>query len=78
MELKKDDEVTTVANTAIPTVSAIRQSGAKPVFVDVNENALIDATKIKEVTTSKTKASIAVHLYGYPCDIEKESKKNNR
>ena len=68
--IKKDDEVITVANTAIPTVSAIRQSGAKPVFVDVNENALIDAINIKEVISSKTKAIIAVHLYGYPCDIE--------
>ncbi len=72
--IKKDDEVITVANTAIPTVSAIRQSGAKPVFVDVNENALIDTTKIKEVISSKTKAIIAVHLYGYPCDIEEIKK----
>ena len=72
--IKKEDEVITVANTAIPTVSAIRQSGAKPVFVDVNQNSLIDVTKIKEVISSKTKAIIAVHLYGYPCDIEEIKK----
>jgi len=72
--IQKNDEVITVANTAIPTVSAIRQSGAKPVFVDVNENALIDVNKIKKVISPHTKAIIAVHLYGYPCDLDEIKK----
>lgn len=76
--IKKNDEVITVANTAIPTVSAIRQSGAKPVFVDVNENALIDINKIKKVISPKTKAIIVVHLYGYPCDVEEIKRISNQ
>lgn len=68
------DEIITVANTAIPTVSAIRQANAKPVFVDVNNNALIDITKIEEKISPKTKAIIAVHLYGYACDVEEIKK----
>ncbi|MBO8219516.1 DegT/DnrJ/EryC1/StrS family aminotransferase [Prochlorococcus marinus] len=76
--IKKGEEVITVANTAIPTVSAIRQSGGTPIFVDVNENALIDINKIKNALTSKTKAIIAVHLYGYPCDIQEIKKLSNQ
>ena len=34
----KNDEVITVSNTAVPTISAIVSSGAKPVFVDINED----------------------------------------
>ena len=46
--IKPGDEVITVANTAVPTVSAIRATGAKPVFVDVSlEDGLIDASKIE-------------------------------
>ena len=40
--ISKGDYVITVPNTAIPTVSAIKQAGAIPIFVDVNENALLD------------------------------------
>ena len=72
--INKGDEVITVANTAIPTVSSIRQAGAEPVFVDVNENALMDISQISHVITKNTKAIIAVHLYGYPCDIKKIKK----
>ena len=36
--IKKNDEVLTVSNTAVPTVSAIVSCGAKPVFVDINED----------------------------------------
>ena len=66
-----DDEVLTVSNTAIPTVSAIRIVGAKPVFVDINEEYLIDYNQIKNKITKKTKAIIAVHLYGQACHMDK-------
>ena len=66
----KGDSVITVPNTAIPTVSAIRQAGAEPVFVDVNEFALLDINNLKGVMNKKIKAIIPVHLYGYPCDME--------
>ena len=67
------DEVITVPNTAIPTVSAICQAGAKPVFVDVNKYALMDVNKLEEIINHKTKAIIPVHLYGFPCDMDKIS-----
>ena len=70
-KLKKGDEVITASNTAIPTVSAIVNSGAKPVLVDINDDYLIDIDKLKKAITSKTKAIIPVHLYGKPCEIDK-------
>ena len=42
------DEVITVSNTAIPTVSAIISAGAKPVFVDIGKDYLIDTKEIKK------------------------------
>ena len=60
----KGDEVITVSNTAIPTVSAIVQSGATPVFVDINEkDYLLDVNKIEDVITNKTKCILPVHLF---------------
>jgi dTDP-4-amino-4,6-dideoxygalactose transaminase len=66
----KGDEIITVPNTFIATTEAIREVGAKPVFVDVNEeNALMDINKIEEKINEKTKAIIPVHLYGNVCDM---------
>ncbi|MCL5072874.1 MAG: DegT/DnrJ/EryC1/StrS family aminotransferase [Actinobacteria bacterium] len=66
------DEVITVSNTAVPTISAIDAAGAKPVFVDIEESTFnIDPLKIEPAITSKTKAIIPVHLYGNPCNMEK-------
>ena len=69
--IKKDDEVITPANTAIPTISAIISANAKPVFVDVKKDYTIDPEKIVENITEKTKAIIPVHLYGQSCDMAK-------
>lgn len=64
------DEVITVANTFTATVSAIRMTGAIPVFVDVNEDDLvINVSKIEQKITKKTKAIVPVHLYGYPANM---------
>jgi len=63
------DEVITVANTAVPTVSAIRELGAIPIFVDIDEYLTINPEKIKSVITSRTKAILVVHLYGQPADM---------
>ena len=65
------DEVITVANTAIPTVSAIVSSGASPKFVDVGHDYLINPHKIENSISKKTKAIIVVHLYGQACDMDK-------
>ena len=67
--IKQGDEVLTVANTAIPTITAIVNTGAVPKFVDVNENYLIDSRKIVQAINKRTKAIIPVHLYGKTCDM---------
>lgn len=66
------DEVIVPANTFIATALAVSYCGATPVLVDADENTYnIDATKIEEKITDKTKAIMAVHLYGRVADIEK-------
>ena len=70
--IKKGDEVITASNTAIPTISAIVSSGAKPVLVDINVgDYLINTVKIEKFITKKTKAIIPIHLYGQSADLEK-------
>jgi len=65
------DEVITVPNTAIPTVSAIRMAGALPVFVDADESTcLMDTAAIEKAITSRTRAIIPVHLYGNAVPME--------
>ena len=59
------DEVITVSNTAVPTVSAIVATGATTVFVDIDPiTYLMDVTKIRNVITNNTKCIIPVHLFG--------------
>ena len=69
--IKNGDEVITASNTAIPTISAIINSGATPKLVDVGNDYLIDCSKIEKTITKKTKAIIPVHLYGQSCDMLK-------
>ena len=65
------DEVITVPYTWISTVEVIKQVGAKPVFVDVNEDDLcINTKEVGKVITSKTKAILPVDLYGNVADID--------
>ena len=65
------DEVITVSNTAIPTVSAIVSAGATPVFVDIDpETYLMDVTKVEAAITPRTKAILPVHLYGQCVDMD--------
>lgn len=73
--VKKDDEIITVSNTAVPTVSAIVSCNAKPVFVDVNEeDFLINPSLIDKKITKKTKAIIPVNLYGQSVNYEQIKK----
>lgn len=59
------DEVITVPNTFIATAATISQTGARPVFVDVEEGSLnMDPRKLEEAITEKTKVIVPVHLYG--------------
>ena len=64
------DEVITVSNTAIPTVSAIKNTGAKVRFVDIGNDYLIDTKKIPSFINSNTKAIVVVHLFGQICDMD--------
>jgi dTDP-4-amino-4,6-dideoxygalactose transaminase len=64
------DEVITVAHTAVATVSAIEMAGAVPVFVDIDPTYFtIDPALIEPAITSRTRAIVAVHLYGQPADM---------
>ena len=58
------DEVIVQGNTYIASVMGITMNGATPVFVEPDEYFNIDASKIEEKITSKTKAILVVHLYG--------------
>ena len=59
------DEVITVANTAVPTVSAIVSTGATPRFVDIDPATyLLDTTQLEGVITPRTRCIVPVHLYG--------------
>lgn len=60
----KGDEVIVQGNTYIASVMGITMNGATPVFVEPDEYFNIDASKIEEKITSKTKAILVVHLYG--------------
>lgn len=65
------DEVVTVANTAVPTVAALRATGALPVFVDVEEDTgLLDLERLPEALGPKTRCIVPVHLYGQAVDME--------
>ena len=59
------DEVITVANTAVPTVSAIVSAGATPVFVDIDPDTyLMDTNLIEKKITNRTICILPVHLFG--------------
>lgn len=65
------DEVVTVPNTAVPTVCAIVNAGARPVFVDVRADTyVLDPDLLAAAVTSKTRAIVPVHLYGQPADMD--------
>ena len=65
------DEVITVANTAVPTVAAIRATGALPVFVDVRDDTgLIDCAKIPAALTPRSRCLLPVHLGGVAADLD--------
>lgn len=65
------DEVITVANTAVPTISAISFAGATPVFVDIDPASYtMNPAQIEQKISAKTRVILPVHLYGQPADLE--------
>jgi len=70
LNIGKGDEVITVANSWISSSETISQTGATPVFVDINAKYYsIDETKFEAAITPNTKAVILVHLQGQMSDI---------
>lgn len=69
--LEPGDEVIVPTLTYIASVNTIIQAGATPVFVDSLESTWqIDPDDVRRKLTSRTKAIMAVHLYGLPCEMD--------
>ena len=68
----EDGEIITTPFSYVATTSSILWERCKPVFVDIEaDNFTIDADKIEAAITPRTKAIMAVHVFGYACAIEK-------
>jgi len=72
------DEVIVQANTYIATVLAITANNATPVFVEPDEYHGLDPQMLGKAITKRTKAIMAVHLYGQPCDMRSISEITNQ
>ena len=68
--IEAGDEVIVQGNTYIASVMGITINGATPVFVEPDEYYNIDAEKVEEKITSRTKAILVVHLYGQASNME--------
>ena len=74
LNISKGDEVIIPCNSFIATAWTIANVGAKPVFVDVNEDFTINPKLIEKVITSKTKAIMPVHLTGRIANVDEINK----
>lgn len=72
MRLPIGSEVITTPFTFAATPHCISWNNLKPVFCDIEpETMTIDVNKIEELITPNTTAILGVHVYGFPCDVEK-------
>lgn len=72
LNIGKGDEVIVSSMTFISPVNAIKYVGAEPVFADVCKDTwVMDADKIEELITPKTKAILPIHIYGNAVDMNK-------
>lgn len=72
LDVGPNDEVITVSNTAIPTVSAIVSTGAVPRFIDIDPDTyLMDAAQLESAITPRTKCVLPVHLFGQCVDMDR-------
>lgn len=70
--IREGDEVITTPFTFFASASCIVRSGAKPVFVDIDPRTYnMNPSQVLQVLTPRTKAVIAVHLFGQMCEVEK-------
>jgi len=69
--IRAGDEVVVPTFTMVATAGAVTQCGATPVFVDCEpDTGNIDAGKIEEKITPRSRAIVPVHIYGHPCDMD--------
>lgn len=70
LDVGQGDEVVTVAHTFIATVSPFVLRGARPVFVDIGDDQLMDTSQLASVVTKNTKVIIPVHLNGRTVEMD--------
>lgn len=71
LDLRAGDEVIVPDFTLIADANMVVLAGAKPVFVDVDpETWCLDINSVRQYLTPNTRAIIAVHMYGHPCDMD--------
>lgn len=71
LDISVGDEVIVPSNTYIATVLAVTANRATPIFVEPDEFFNIDADKIEQAITSKTRAIMVVHLYGQAANMNR-------
>lgn len=72
LDLPSGSEVITTPFTFAATPHCISWNGLKPVFCDIEPGTMtIDTSKIEKLITPKTSAILAVHVYGFPCNVQK-------
>jgi 8-amino-3,8-dideoxy-alpha-D-manno-octulosonate transaminase len=70
LDLVAGDEVIIPSFTFFATAAAVIQAGATPVIVNIDSSLMIDPLEVRNAITKKTKAIIAVHMDGHPCDMD--------
>jgi dTDP-4-amino-4,6-dideoxygalactose transaminase/predicted dehydrogenase len=70
LDLNPGDEVITAPITDMGTIIPILYQGAVPVFADVDRAFNMDPAAVERCITPRTRAIIAVHLFGNPCDMD--------
>ncbi len=70
LDLNPGDEVITAPITDLGTIVPILYQNAIPVFADIDETYTMDPLDVERKITSRTRAIIAIHLFGNPCDMD--------
>ncbi|MFZ1059560.1 MAG: aminotransferase class V-fold PLP-dependent enzyme, partial [Candidatus Rokuibacteriota bacterium] len=71
LDVGPGDEVVTSAFSFVASASAVLHAGARPVFADIDpETFALDPAQVERAITPRTRAVIAVHLYGHPADMD--------
>ena len=72
LRISRGDEVIMSPRTFVASAFSIMHLGAKPVFIDIDRNSQnMDSNLIEAAITPNTKAIMAIHLAGWPCDMDK-------